>query len=60
MRHDRIPLIDGDEYDVFLFDRGIRSVDDSGFRKTKAAVKKAYNKRARRLGKPTNHNTEEN
>jgi hypothetical protein len=51
MRKDRIPMVDGDEYDVFCWNTGYGSVNDSGFRKTKAAVKRAYNKRLRRVGK---------
>jgi hypothetical protein len=51
VRKDRIPMVDGDEYDVFYYNTGYFAVNDSGFRKTKAAVKRAYNKRLRRVGK---------
>jgi hypothetical protein len=58
MRHDRIPMIDGDEVDVFHTPYGYY-VNDSGFRKSKAAIKKSYNKRARRLGKHDINNQKE-
>ncbi len=53
LRHDRVPMIDGDEVDVFGIDwfGYAPRPSDSGFRKQKARIKRAYNKRARRLGK---------
>lgn len=50
MRKDRIPMIDGDEVDVFCTPYRYY-VNDSGFRKTKKAIKHGYNKRLRRVGK---------
>lgn len=56
MRHDRVPMIDGDEVDEFhslgwWWYKNGGGHRDSGRRKTRRQVKRNYNKRARRLGK---------
>jgi hypothetical protein len=53
MRKDRIPMVDGDEVDVFGVDWFVYAPrpSDSGFRKQKARIKRGYNRRLRRAGK---------
>ena len=51
VRKDRIPMTDGDEVDVFRMAAWYRSVNDSGFRKSKKAINRRYIKRLRRAGK---------